>query len=117
MSWYWFVATLVHYNTNTDILSTYHHDKSTHILDHIQEWRRRKWLIKATIPLEFMLEWFLKSLLSYFLMDVSTSGVMTEEEAIFKSQQLDIIYAQFWMLCDHLTHIFPYIEEASRLIV
>jgi hypothetical protein len=89
---------LVRYDVDTDILSTFHQDKATHISDHIQEWCRRKWLIKATIPLEFLLEWFLKSLLSYISKDVSTYGVMTEEEAIFKSQQLDIIYAQSGML-------------------
>jgi hypothetical protein len=35
--------------------------------------------------------------------DVSTSGVTTEEEAIFKAQQLDLIYAQSGMLY----HILP----------
>jgi hypothetical protein len=44
------------------------------------------------------LEWFLKSLLPYILKDVSTSRVTSEEEAIFKSQQLDLIYAQSGML-------------------
>jgi hypothetical protein len=55
-------------------------------------------LIKAYIPPEFLLEWFLKSLLPYISKDVSTSGVTSEEEEIFKSQQLDLIYAQSGML-------------------
>jgi hypothetical protein len=55
-------------------------------------------LIKAYIPPEFFLEWFLKSLLPYISKDVSTSGVTSEEEAIFKAQQSDIIYAQSGML-------------------
>ena len=38
------------------------------------------------------------SLLPYILKDISTSRVTSEEEAIFKSQQLDLIYAQFGML-------------------
>jgi hypothetical protein len=88
----------VHYDVGTKILSTFHQDKATHISDHIQEWHRRKWLIKANIPPEFLLEWFLKSLFPYISKDVSTSRVMTEEEAIFKSQQLDLIYAQSGIL-------------------
>jgi hypothetical protein len=45
-----------------------------------------------------MLECFLKSLLPYILKDVSTSKVKSEEEAMFKAQQLDLIYAQSGML-------------------
>jgi hypothetical protein len=67
-------------------------DKATHISDHIQEWRIWKRLIKYYIPLEFPLEWFHRSLLPYILMDVSKSGVTSEEEVIFKDQQLDLIY-------------------------
>jgi hypothetical protein len=88
----------VRYDVDIEILSSFHQDKATHISDHIQEWHRRKRLIKAYIPPEFLLEWFLKSLLPYISKDVSTSGVTSEEEAIFKSQQLDLIYAQSGML-------------------
>jgi hypothetical protein len=80
----------------------FHQDKATHILDHIQKWPRWKRLIKAYIPLEFLLEWFLKSLLPYILKDVSTSRVTSREESIFKYQQLDLIYAQFGLLYDIL---------------
>jgi hypothetical protein len=59
-------------------------------------------LIKAYIPPEFLLEWFLKSLLPYISKDVSTSGVTSEEEFIFKAQQLDLIYAQSGMLYEIL---------------
>ena len=76
----------VRYDFETDLLSTFRQDNSTHILDHIQEWRRRKSLIKATIPSKFLLEWFLKSLLPYISKDVSTSGVTNEEEAILRAQ-------------------------------
>ena len=77
---------------------TFWQDKATHISDHIQEWRRRKRLIKAFIPPEFLLEWFLKSLLPYIAKDVSTSGVQNEEQAIFRAQELDLIYAQSGLL-------------------
>ena len=40
----------VHYNIGTELLSTFRQDKAMHILDHIQEWHRRKRLIKAFIP-------------------------------------------------------------------
>jgi hypothetical protein len=69
----------VRYKTSTDILSTFHQNKATHISNHIQEWSRIKWLIKAKISLEFLLEWFLKSLFPYISKDVSTSRVMTEK--------------------------------------
>ena len=75
----------VRYNVDTEPLLTFRQDKETHILDHIQEWRRRKRLIKAYIPPEFLLEWFLKSLLPYIAKDVSTSRVQNEEQAIFKA--------------------------------
>ena len=78
-------------------------------MDHIQEWRRWKSLIKATIPPEFLLEWFRKSLLPYISKDVSTSGVMNEEEAILRAQQLDLIYSQSRIL-------YEIIPKASRPI-
>jgi hypothetical protein len=92
----------VRYDVGIELLSTFRQDRATHISDHIQEWHRWKRLIKAYIPPKFLLEWFLKSLLPYISKDVSTSGVTSEEEAIFKSQQLDIIYAQSGMLYEIL---------------
>ena len=82
------------YDVGTKLLSTFQQDKATHISDHIQEWRRQKRLIKYFISLEFLLEWFLKSLLPYIAKDVSTSGVQNEEHVIFRAQELDLIYAQ-----------------------
>ena len=86
------------YDIGTKILSKFQQDKATHISDHIQEWCRRKRLIKAFIPLEFLLKWFLKSLLPYIAKDVSTSPVQNEEQAIFRAQELDLIYAQSSLL-------------------
>ena len=43
------------YDVDTELLLTFQKDKAMHILDHIQEWRRQKWLIKAFIPPEFFL--------------------------------------------------------------
>jgi hypothetical protein len=69
-----------------------------HISDHIQYWCRWKRLTKAYIPPEFLLDRFLKFLFPYISKDVSTSGLTSKEEAIVKSQQLDLIYAQSGML-------------------
>ena len=88
----------VHYDVGIELLSTFWQDTSTHTSDHIQEWHRRKRLIKAFIPPKFLLEWFLKSLLPYIAKDVSTSGVQNEEQAIVRAQELDLIYAQSGLL-------------------
>ena len=55
-------------------------------------------MIKAFIPLDFLLEWFLKLLFPYIAKDVSTSRVQNEEQAIFRAQELDLIYAQSGLL-------------------
>ena len=55
-------------------------------------------MIKAFIPLEFILGWFLKSFLPYIAKDVSTSRVQNEEQAIFRAQELDLIYVQSGIL-------------------
>ena len=88
----------VRYNVGTELLSTFRQEKAMHISDHIQEWRRRKRLIKAFIPSNFLLEWFLKLLLPYIAKDVSTFRVQNEEQAIFRARELDLIYAQSGLL-------------------
>ena len=55
-------------------------------------------MIKAFIQSKFLLEWFHKLLLPYIVKDVSTSGVQNEEQAIFRVQEMDLIYAQFGLL-------------------
>jgi hypothetical protein len=46
---------LVHYDADIELLSAFRQDKATHISDNIQEWHRRKRLIKAYIPPKFLL--------------------------------------------------------------
>jgi hypothetical protein len=48
-------------------------------------------MIKVPIPPEFLLEWFLKSLVAHLYKYVATSGVFSEEEAIMRDQQLELI--------------------------
>jgi hypothetical protein len=76
----------IHYDAGLELLSTLRQDTATHISDHIQEWRRRKRLIKTPIPPKFLLEWFLKSFHAPISKDIATSGVTTEEEPIFRVQ-------------------------------
>jgi hypothetical protein len=72
----------VRYDVSIELLSSFHQEKATHILDHIQEWHRWKRLIKAYIPLDFLLEWFLHP---YISKDVSIFVVTSKEEEIFKA--------------------------------
>ena len=48
------------------------------------------------------MEWFLKSLQSDISKDVSLSGVFSEEQAIFRAQQLELIYSQSGVLHKYL---------------
>jgi hypothetical protein len=93
----------VRYDVDTELLANFEQTKADHISNHIQEWRHRKSLIKVQVPPSFLLEWFLKSLVPCISKDVATSGVFSEEEAIMRAQQLELIYSQ----SDMLYEIFP----------
>jgi hypothetical protein len=55
------------------------------------------------VPPAFLLEWFIKSLVPHFSKDVATSGVFSEEDAIMRAQQFELIYSQSGLLYN----IFP----------
>jgi hypothetical protein len=76
----------IHYDVGIELKLALYQEKTTHIWDHILEWCKQKRLVKACIPPNFLLEWFLKYLLPYTSNEVSICGVASEEEAIFKSQ-------------------------------
>jgi hypothetical protein len=69
----------IHYETRTKILSSFKKYSSTHIFDHIHEWRRRRRLIKVPLPNQLLAEWFTKSLIGPIAHDVSMGSVVTEE--------------------------------------
>ena len=69
----------IHYETGTDILTSLHQNSSTHISDHIHEWRRQRRLIKAPIPDQLLVDWFMKSLFPPISHDVAMDGVVTEQ--------------------------------------
>jgi hypothetical protein len=100
----------VRYDIGTELLANFEQTKVDHILDHIQEWRRRKSLIKVSVPPPFLLEWFLKSLVPHLSKDVTTSGVFSKEDTIMRVQQLELIYSQSGLLYE----IFP---DAPRSIL
>jgi hypothetical protein len=92
----------VRYDVDTELLANFENTKENHISDHIQEWRHRTCLIKMPVPLAFLLEWFLKSLVPKLSKDVATSGVFLEEEVIMRAQQLELIYSQSGLLYEVL---------------
>ena len=64
-------------------------------------------MIKVPVPPSFLLEWFLKSFVPQLSKDVATSGVFSEEEALMRSQQLELIYSQSGLLYE----VFPYVPQ------
>jgi hypothetical protein len=90
----------IRYETGTEILSSFKQSSSTHISDHIHEWRKRRHLIKVPIPDQVLVEWFNKSLIGPIARDVSMGGVVTKEQAISHAQYLDLVYSQTYTLYD-----------------
>ena len=90
----------IHYETGTELLISLRQSNSTHIYDHIHEWRRRRRLIKAHIPDQLIADWFMKSLLPPIARDVAMGGTVTEEQAISRTQYLDLVYSQSGTLYD-----------------
>jgi hypothetical protein len=82
----------------TELLANFEQTTTDHISNHIGEWRHRKSLIKVPIPPAFLLEWFLNSLVLQLSKDVATSGVFSEEDAIMRAQQFELIYSQSGLL-------------------
>ena len=90
----------IHYEMGTDILTSLWQNTSTHISDHIHEWRRRRRIINPPILDQLLDDWFTKSLLPPIAQDVVMGGVVTEEQAISQAQYLDLVYSQSGTLYD-----------------
>ena len=84
---------LIYYETSTYLLICLHQKTSTHISDHIHEWRRRRRLIKDPIPDQLLADWFTKYLLPPITRDVAMEGDVTKEKAISRAQYLDLVYS------------------------
>jgi hypothetical protein len=83
----------IHYDTRTEILTSFKQTKGTHISDHIHEWRQRRRLIKLELPDQLLVEWFTKYFMNKIGKDIAMGGVVTEERAISRAQYLDLIYS------------------------
>jgi hypothetical protein len=84
----------IRHDNGLELLSNFKQTSATHIADHIHEWRRRRSLCKEETTKQQCLDWFLRSLVSLLGKDVASTFPQTEEEAISKAQQYDLIYAQ-----------------------
>ena len=72
----------IHYEIGIDLLTSLRQNTSTHISDHIHEWRRRRRIIKAPILDQLLADWFTKYLLPLITRDVAMGSVIIEEQAI-----------------------------------
>jgi len=59
-------------------------------------------LVKTFVHNQFLVEWFISSLLPSITGDVAKGGVVTEERVISHAQCLDLIYTQSNMLYDKI---------------
>jgi hypothetical protein len=66
------------------------------------------------VPPAFLLEWFLKSLIPQLSKDVATSGVFSEEDAIMRAQQLELIYSRSGLLYEILLDVPRSILDKTR---
>jgi hypothetical protein len=82
------------HDTGLELLFEFKQTTAINITDHIHEWRRQRSLCKVETTKEQHLDWFLKMLVPVIAKDVASTFPQSEEEAIRKSQQFDLIYAQ-----------------------
>jgi hypothetical protein len=82
----------VRHDIGLEILSEFKQATSIHITDHIHEWHRRRSLCKVERTKEQRLDLFLKSVVPMIAKDVASTFPQSEEEAIIKDQQFDLIY-------------------------
>jgi hypothetical protein len=100
----------VRYDVTPKLLANFEQTKAGPYLRSHPRMETPKSLIKVPVPPAFLLEWFLKSLVPQLSKDVATSGVFSEEDAIMRAQQLELIYSQSGLLYE----IFP---DAPRSIL
>lgn len=75
------------------------------ISDHIHEWRHHLRMVKTFFPDQFLVEWFVKSMLPYIIKDVARGGIAIEEKVISHAQYLDVIYTQSGMLYEKILNV------------
>ena len=80
---------LMCYEMGTDLLTSLRQNTSTHISDHIHEWRRQRRLIKDPILDQLLADWFTKYLFPPIAQDLNMGGVVTKEQAISRAQYVE----------------------------
>lgn len=91
---------LIHYEMGTHLITSLKQDMTTHIFDHIHEWRRRHCLIKFQIPNQLLTDWFTTSFINLIAKDIAMGACVTKEKAIVHAQYLDLVYSQSSTLYD-----------------
>ena len=77
-----------------ELLTHFRQTPAIHISDHLHEWRRRLSLCKEKLNDRVLLYLFLKTLTTEISMYVAQQRPTSEEDAITKSQYLELIYTQ-----------------------
>jgi hypothetical protein len=108
----------IRHENGLELLSNFKQTSATHITDHIHEWCRRRSLCKAKTTKQQCLDWFLKSLVSLLGKDVASTFPQSEEEAISKAQQYDLIYSQsgyLYTVLPDLPKPMPFGQDKLRM--
>lgn len=85
----------LHYDTDTKLLTSFHQNFSTHLSDHVQEWRRRRSICRAhEFEDRIYMDWFLRLLLAPIAKYVTSHFPQSEEEALQITLKFNLIYAQ-----------------------
>jgi hypothetical protein len=104
----------IHHENGLELLSEFKQTSSTHITNHIHEWRQQCGLCKEETTKQKCFDWFLRSLVPLLAKDVASNFPQSEEEAIIKAQQYDLIYSQsgylYTVLPDALRPV-PFVQD------
>jgi hypothetical protein len=97
------------HDNGLELLFEFKQTSATHIANHIHEWHRKHGLCKEETTKQQFLNWFLISFVPLLAKDVASTFPQSEEEAISKAQQYDLIYSQ-------LGYLYTVLPDALRLV-
>jgi len=63
-----------------ELLTNFKQTTTTHISDHVHEWRRHRRMVKTFVLDHLLCEWFIKSFLSSVIEDVAKGGVLLKSK-------------------------------------
>lgn len=82
------------YENDSHFLTSLKQDTTTHIFDHIHEWRHWRCLTKFEFPDDLLTQWFTKSFVNKIATNVAMGGCVTEDQDIARAEYLDLVYSQ-----------------------